>query len=243
MICLPIIDPELKALVPPLLPEEQEQLEHNIASKRKCYDPITVWEGILIDGYNRFEICMKHGIEFQIKEIDLPDRNAVKVWILTNQLGRRNLTDAARMDMALLKEGLLREKAKKNQSRAGGDKKSLSATSSKLQKETFNVRKELACEAGVGERTLHKYKQIRDFDSSILLEKIRTGEMKVNTAHRLLPSEISKQLTRASKSLTFLEKAIPKNTSKLKYPDLYNKLVSLESALQELSDKFSRRQS
>jgi len=41
---------------------------------------------------------------------------------LANQLGRRNLADAMRIEAALLKAGMLRKKAQKNQKKAGGDK-------------------------------------------------------------------------------------------------------------------------
>ena len=123
MIPIPTIDPEFKAIIPPLSPEEQEQLEQNILASRTCNEPIIVWEGVLLDGHNRFEICIKHGIEFQIKEIPLPSREAARLWILENQLSRRNLTDATRIEIALLKEKMLKEKAQRNQSLSGGSKK------------------------------------------------------------------------------------------------------------------------
>jgi len=240
MIKLPIIDPEFKALIPPLLPEEREQLEHNIAERRKCYDPIILWEGIIIDGHNRYEICMKQGIEFGIEEIRLPDREAAKVWIIENQLGKRNLTDVARMDMALLKEEMLREKAKKNLSDGGrkGGSKPL-PLSSKPELETVHVQETIATEAGVSKGKLCQYTQIKGNGCPVLIEKVQSGELKVGTAHRLLPAEIQKQLTRISKYLTFFEKAIPENTSKTQRPELHPKLANLATTLQELLDKLA----
>ena len=41
---------------------------------------------------------------------------------MANQLGRRNLTDEMRIEVALLKADMLRKKAQKNQKEAGGDK-------------------------------------------------------------------------------------------------------------------------
>mgnify|MGYP007002397271 CR=1 FL=1 len=38
------------------------------------------------------EIATELEIEFKTIEIDLPDKEAVKEWIIKNQLGRRNLT-------------------------------------------------------------------------------------------------------------------------------------------------------
>jgi len=240
MIKLPIIDLEFKALIPPLLPEEWEQLEQNIVLSRKCYDPIILWEGIIIDGHNRFEICMKHGVEFRIEELELPDREAARIWMLENQLGRRNLSDVARMDMALLKEELLREKARKNLSDGGrkGGSKPL-PLSSKPKLETTHIQETIAAEAGVSKGKLCQYTQVKGYGCPVLVGKVQSGELKVGTAHRLLPTEINKQLTQVSKSLTFFEKAIPEGTSKTENPDLYIKIVNLTSALQELSDKLS----
>ena len=85
-----IIDPEFKALIPPLAPEELAQLEANIVADG-CRDPLVTWRGILIDGHNRFAICSKHGLEFQTVEREFSDREAVMDWMDANQLGRRNI--------------------------------------------------------------------------------------------------------------------------------------------------------
>ena len=77
-----------------------------------------------------------------------------------SQLGWRNLTDAARIEIALLKAEMLREKAKKKQSDAGGDRKSEKYEGSLLPKvskpdfEQIHVRKTIAADAGVGEGQL-----------------------------------------------------------------------------------------
>jgi len=46
---------------------------------------------ILLDGHNRYEICKQHDRWFDVKVIELPDRQAAINWIINNQLGRRNL--------------------------------------------------------------------------------------------------------------------------------------------------------
>jgi hypothetical protein len=89
-----IIDPEFKALIPPLSKEEFSLLESNIL-RDGCRDPLTVWDGTLLDGHNRHEICTKHGLEFKIFEIQLADRDAAEDWMDANQLGRRNLSREA----------------------------------------------------------------------------------------------------------------------------------------------------
>lgn len=50
----------------PLAPEEYAQLEANIEG---CRDPLVVWDGTLIDGHNRFEICSKLGLPFKTEHL------------------------------------------------------------------------------------------------------------------------------------------------------------------------------
>ena len=85
------IDPEFKALIPPLGPDERAQLAANIEADG-CREPLVVWRGVLLDGHNRYEICTALGIPFQVVEVDLLDRDAAMDWMDANQLGRRNLT-------------------------------------------------------------------------------------------------------------------------------------------------------
>jgi len=246
---LPRTDPEFKALIPPLSPEEYALLEHNIATYRKCHDAIILWEGIIIDGHNRFEICVRHGIEFQVVSIPLESREAAKLWILENQLGRRNLTDAARIEIALLKAEMLREKAKKKQSDAGGDKKSEKYEGSLLPKvskpgfESVYVQEATAAMAGVGKGTLCRYMQIKESNNPKLLEGVQSGRLKIGTAHRLLTQEILKQLTSAGKKLKFIKQAIPPGRNLSEYPDISNKLEQLAATCRNLIIKLEERMS
>lgn len=86
----PIIDPEFQNLIPSLSKEEFDLLEKSIV-KEGCRDPLTTWDGLLIDGHNRFAICEKHKISYQTKAMEFVDADAAKAWMLDNQLGRRNL--------------------------------------------------------------------------------------------------------------------------------------------------------
>ena len=89
------IDPEFKALIPPLSTEELAQLEANII-KDGCRDPLVLWGEILIDGHNRHEICTRNALPFKTIEIEFESRDAAMDWMDANQLGRRNLTNDQR---------------------------------------------------------------------------------------------------------------------------------------------------
>jgi len=91
-----LISPELKSFIPPLSSDEREKLLHNLRLNG-CREPLVVWGGhsILLDGHNRFELCTKYGIDYQIVEVRLPSFESAYSWIVSNQLGRRNLTPEA----------------------------------------------------------------------------------------------------------------------------------------------------
>lgn len=151
-----LIDPEFKALIPPLAPEELAQLEANII-KDGCRDPLVVWNGVLLDGHNRHDICTRHGIAFETVEMEFADRTAAMLWMIENQRGRRNLADIDLIALSKKEEALLRPMAKANQVRKP------ESVSAKLPKQkAIDTRKESAKKAGVGERTYDAGKLILD---------------------------------------------------------------------------------
>lgn len=87
------IDREFSGQIPPLTDEEFAQLEENILSDGEVLNPIITWNGIIVDGHNRYRIIEKHPeVPYRVFEKKFSDRNEVLAWICRNQLGRRNLT-------------------------------------------------------------------------------------------------------------------------------------------------------
>lgn len=88
-------DEEFKHLIRPLRRREYAQLEQNILADG-CRGPIVVWNDVIVDGHNRYEICVRHGISFETKDMEFECREAAIAWICANQLGRRNITEETR---------------------------------------------------------------------------------------------------------------------------------------------------
>src|SRR6056297_1957130 len=82
---------DFKKLIPPLTSEEYKQLEENIIEEG-CRDALVTWNGLILDGHNRYKICTEHGINFDVYEMDFDSEEEAKDWMDKNQLGRRNLT-------------------------------------------------------------------------------------------------------------------------------------------------------
>lgn len=88
------IDEEFKTIIPPLTEEEYANLEKSLRSEG-CRDAIMVWDGVIVDGHNRYELCRKWGIPFRTIRTSFSSREAAISWICLNQLSRRNLTREA----------------------------------------------------------------------------------------------------------------------------------------------------
>ena len=89
------IDEEFKTLIAPLQRKEFLQLEANILEDG-CLNPIITWKGIIIDGHNRYNICKKYNMPYNVLEKEFDSRDDVIAWICKNQLGRRNISEETR---------------------------------------------------------------------------------------------------------------------------------------------------
>ncbi len=93
----PSIDAEFASLIPPLTPEEYKALSLSI-QEEGCRDPLVIWESdadgpVLLDGHNRLRICEQLGVHYRLLAVpDIQNRMQAKLWMLRNQLARRNLT-------------------------------------------------------------------------------------------------------------------------------------------------------
>lgn len=90
-----IRDPEFERFVPPLNDKERELLEESIL-REGCRDAIVTWNGVILDGHNRYAICVRHDLPFQVRNLQMDSRDEAIAWICTNQMGRRNITEETR---------------------------------------------------------------------------------------------------------------------------------------------------
>ena len=67
----------------------------------------------------------RNDIGFGTIELYFQTRDDVKIWIIENQFGRRNLQPYTKTNLALQLEPLIAAKAKANQVASGGDRKSV----------------------------------------------------------------------------------------------------------------------
>ena len=147
------IDPEFASIIPPLREEEQKQLEENILADGVVINPLIVWNGVIVDGHNRYRILQQHPeLQFTTYEKAFSDRYEAIAWICKNQLGRRNLT------LQQFKY-LMGHQYKAEKTAYGGDRKSDTAKSS-YQNDNL-ISKEKTCERIANENGVSSASVIR----------------------------------------------------------------------------------
>ena len=181
-----IIDEEFRNIIPPLTFDERTGLEENIA-QNGCLDPIKTWNGIIIDGHNRYDICTKYGLEFNVLELEFDSRDDAKLWIIRHQIDRRNINDYIRGRLALQFESIIQERAKANQQLAeGGDRKTDEAKENQGLENSpkvdnpINTRQELAKLAGVSDNTIARIKKIEEEATPEQKKELEDGTKSIN---------------------------------------------------------------
>ena len=186
------VDPALKALIPPLSTEERDLLEQNILA-HGCRDPLVVWQGVLLDGHNRLEICERHGLPYKTAQLEFESVEQARVWMRNNQMGRRNLSTAWRIDLQLAnKEDLLKIGAAKRveAGKEARDKQLgvLSQNDKTPAQPKHNTQAEIAKAANTSTGMVGMAEVVRK-QAPELWEKAKKGDVSVTTAYK----EVQKQ--------------------------------------------------
>lgn len=182
------IEPAFRDLIPPLTDEERKGLEESIIA-HGCRDPITVWKNhdILLDGHNRYEICERNGIAYPTFELSFATESEAKSWMIRNQFGRRNLTDATRIKLALALKEQMAEQARQNKGGRPrkGEKKKPDQNSDQVFREPQTLEK-LAELAGVSRDTLHKGEKVFASGNAEVIQQYERGELSTDKALRMV---------------------------------------------------------
>lgn len=65
-----------------------KELEKQILAEG-CRDAIVIWDGKIVDGHHRYEICQKHDIEFGTTEMEFDSMDDAILWAVDNNNNRR----------------------------------------------------------------------------------------------------------------------------------------------------------
>ena len=151
--------------------------------KEGCETPLTIWNGVIVDGHNRYEICHEHGIPFAVSEKQFESRDEALLWIITNQLGRRNLTSFQRGELVLKFEPLLRAQARERQATSSGGAEPQLVQNSVQAGNAGRTQEQLARLAGVSHDTIHKVQKLTEALDDDTKQKLRRGAVSINRAY------------------------------------------------------------
>jgi N6-adenosine-specific RNA methylase IME4 len=219
-----VIDPEFKELIPPLSDDEFNQLEANLL-RDGCKEPLTVWDGILIDGHNRHRICQRYRIKFKVDEVKFKTRDHAMAWIDERQLGRRNLDDDKRAMVAddLVQRlskiavvdqrkiaGAASARARKGANGSAHWALSLKSKTSKSKGRKQNrTRTRVAKEKKISDKKLRHAAEIKKADKRVA-DMVLNGQIKLTEGKKLiaLPEDTRRNAIKAIKSGTDVRTAV-----------------------------------
>lgn len=190
------IDPELNDVLPELSETDYKALEQSLLTDGFKGAPIMVWGDIIVDGHNRYEICNKHNIPYEVKSVEFENKEEAIIWMVRQQIGRRSLTPLQRIQIVEKYRPFYKKKAKENMSLGGksyspkeGSENSTtlpkknqgSENSAKVQKK-IDVREELAKDADVSTNTYSKGVKILESGNKELINETINGQKSINKA-------------------------------------------------------------
>lgn len=190
------LDPAIRNIIPPLLDAEREGLEADIRANG-CRDMLVAWDradgAVLIDGHNRFAICTQWNVAYDVLMLEFESQDDVTLWVINNQMHRRNLDALTRIELATRKANILAERAAERQ-QSGLKKGSQSPVGLKsgqredspktpLSAKTDEI---LAEEAGVSRDTVRKGRRILDSGDQKRIQAVKSGKKSINKAFQEL---------------------------------------------------------
>ena len=182
---------------PPLTPDEFQGLEQSILSEG-CRDAIITWNNIIVDGHNRYRICKAHNLPFRKKAITFASRDEARLWMLRNQLSRRNLNDFQRVEMVRKCEDAVKSEAGKRQksTRFGGVGKITPTGGKSDTRENLpkgRATDELGDMAGVSRKTYEHATEIIDKAPEAVTNAVRNNELSINAGYEVTRMDAEKQ--------------------------------------------------
>lgn len=166
-------------LIPPLTAHERDGLEESI-EREGCRDPLIIWDGVLLDGHNRIKICKRLGIKYKTKEVaGLKTENDAKLWIIRNQLSRRNINESQRAMLAVELEELYAVEAKKRQR---GGRGGILLPANLPEGSKGDAREHAAKDMNVSPRLVQSAKTVKARGSRELTKAVMSGGLSVSAA-------------------------------------------------------------
>lgn len=182
---------ELRIYIDPLTPDEHEELERSILAEG-CRDALVLWGDVLVDGHNRYGICVKHGIPFQTTQHPhFKSMEDVHLWMIDQHLGRRSVSDFQRGVLALRKKEILAARAQSVAHAAAPEPCAAEASVASTEPTTavtkpaadpLGSREAIAKAARISTSTVTQIEKIQKSATPELVAAVKAGDISINAA-------------------------------------------------------------
>ncbi|MBR3320749.1 MAG: hypothetical protein IKG04_02265 [Exiguobacterium sp.] len=209
-----------------------------------------VWEVdneyILIDGHNRFRIVGLHPtLRFNIRRMQFADRNEAKLWIIDNQLGKRNLLPYDKVLLNSKKKAILSKQARE----ISNSNLKKGCSDSQKSDARGRVDEQIGKASGVSRDTVRKVEAIQNSGNEQLINDVREGRETINSAYRIIhpkktPYQQDKEFLaaakqehedfKASKTVSIHDVQVDKTNRKIIAIDLYNRLMRMGKCIDDV---------
>lgn len=198
------INPVFRDLIQSLTADEFKQLEDNVLAEG-IRDAIVVWNDTIVDGHNRYQLAQKHSLQFDLHEVDFNSQDEAVLWIIDNQLGRRNLTDFVKLELQQKRADVLYEQgrnvmsvASQEQVNRGNQYKKVEGLSTmdkpSKTEPAHNTRNEIAESLNWGTGKVARGQYVIKHAPEEVKEKLRAGELSMNEAYKAIKTEEKKAI-------------------------------------------------
>ena len=157
----------LSAAFPPMTPEEFQSLKDSV-NENGVLNPITIYEGMVLDGWHRYQAALELGMD--CPEAELDDWIDPKDFVLAQNKNRRHIT-AAQLAVATTEVYSWVSRGRQNKSVLTTD---LTKTTS-----------ELAKLSGVSESSIEKAKSVLKNASPEVQEAVKSGKIGLEKAQKI----------------------------------------------------------
>jgi transcriptional regulator with XRE-family HTH domain len=205
------INDELRKYIDPLTESERATLERSLLAEG-CRDALVLWEDVLVDGHNRYDICQKHGIPYKVTQnTSFQSMEDVMLWMIENHLGRRSVSDFQRGVLALRQKDILAKRALQEAERAKAEDAAIAPPDPDKEPEPApkprTSREDIARAARLSSNTISQIEKIQKTATPELVDAIRQGTISINAAATVASLPESEQVAAVAGGKELLRKA------------------------------------
>lgn len=187
---------ELKSYLPfadkELFNNLKEDIRENGLNDPIIYITTPSGQKLVVEGHTRLmalKALNKHQVSTKELKHGFNSLDEIKLWMVKNQLTRRNLSNVEKIRLAFLSKPTIEKLAKENLSKGGRAFSKKSSENEGEEIDKVDTYAEIAKIANVGRTTVVKYSQILSNGSEIIIDNLNKGNISIGSAHASLKNK------------------------------------------------------